>query len=292
MTILVAGSTGLVGGNIVEHLAGKGAEVLALTRAPEHAELPEGIVPVKGDISDIGAMRSALKGVDTLFLLVPNVLGEHTYVLQALSVAREIGIKGIVYLSVFRAEDYVDVPHFSSKYSAERMIEQMDLPATILRPAYFIQNDARQKEPLLSQGVYAMPIGNQGISMVDARDIGEAAALELLRRERSHDSLPSETYTLVGPDVIDGETACSIWAEVLGRPIRYGGDDLDCFETRLKSVAPEWMTYDMRLMMRRYQQDGAIAVSADIARLTELLGRPLRSYRDFAAASAAEWGGH
>lgn len=144
---------------------------------------------------------------------------------------------------------------------------------------------------MLSQGVYAVPIGNQGISMVDARDIGEAAALELLRRERSHDRLPSETYTLVGPDVIDGETASSIWAEVLGRPIRYGGDDLDGFETRLKSVVPEWMAYDMRLMMRRYQQDGAIAVSADIARLTELLGRPLRSYRDFAAASAADWGG-
>ena len=61
------------------------------------------------------------------------------------------------------------------------MIEHLDLPATILRPAYFIQNDLSPKESLLSFGVYGMPIGSKGISMVDIRDIGEAAAIELVR---------------------------------------------------------------------------------------------------------------
>jgi hypothetical protein len=45
----------------------------------------------------------------------------------------------------------------------------------------------------------------------------------------------------------------------------------------------------MRLMMRRYQQDGAVASKAEVDRLAGLLGRQPRSYRDFAIATAAEW---
>jgi uncharacterized protein YbjT (DUF2867 family) len=159
----------------------------------------------------------------------------------------------------------------------------------VLRPAYFIQNDVRQKDPLLTHGVYGMPIGEKGISMVDVRDIGDAAARELLRRERAGAPLPRETYELVGPDVIDAETVVSIWAEALGRPVRYGGDDLNVLEQRLKSAAPAWLAYDMRLMMGRYQQDGAVASKSEVERLAALLGRQPRSYRDFAVTMAAEW---
>jgi uncharacterized protein YbjT (DUF2867 family) len=173
--------------------------------------------------------------------------------------------------------------------TVERMIEHCGMPATVLHPAYFIQNEVRQKEPLLTHGIYGIPIGGKGISMVDVRDIGEAAARELLRRERATDPLPRETYELVGPHALTAESIVRIWAEALGRPIRYGGDDLDILEQRLKSVAPAWLAYDMRLMMRRYQQDGAVASAAQIEHLSALLGRSPRSYRDFAVATAAAW---
>ncbi|MGF6601464.1 uncharacterized protein YbjT (DUF2867 family) [Paraburkholderia sp. GAS448] len=289
MAILVTGSTGVIGKQVLEHLGGSGAAVRGLTRTPERAQFPAGNVAVKGDLSDVDAVRQAMNGVSTLFLLAPNAADELTQALQTLSIAREAGVKGVVYLSVFKGAEYVDVPHFTGKHTVERMIEHLDLPATVLRPAYFIQNDIRQKEPLLSHGVYGMPIGEKGISMVDVRDIGEAAARELLRRERAARPLPRETYELVGPDVINAQTVVSIWTEALGRPIRYGGDDLDVLEDRLKSVAPAWLAYDMRLMMNRYQQDGAVASSADVERLATLLGRQPRSYRDFAATMAAAW---
>ena len=57
----------------------------------------------------------------------------------------------------------------------------------------------------------------------------------------------------------------------------------------MKGAGPEWLAYDMRLMMQRYQQDGAVASPEEIARLTSLLGRPPRAYRDFAADAAREW---
>jgi uncharacterized protein YbjT (DUF2867 family) len=289
MAILVTGSTGVVGKQVLEHLNGGGAEVRALTRTPEKAQFPAGVTAVKGDLSDVDTVRQAINGVSTLFLLAPNAADELTQALQTLSVAQEAGVKGVVYLSVFKGAEYVDVPHFTGKHTVERMIEHLDIPATVLRPAYFIQNDMRQKDPLLVHGVYGMPIGAKGISMVDVRDIGDAAARELLRRERAAGPLPRETYELVGPDVIDAQTVVSIWAEALGRPVRYGGDDLDVLEQRLKSAAPAWLAYDMRLMMRRYQQDGAVASKAEVERLATLLGRRPRSYQDFAAAMAAAW---
>lgn len=289
MAILVTGSTGTIGGQVLAHLQGHGAEVRALTRAPEQANFPDGVTAVKGDLSDIDSMRAALDGVSTLFLLAANAPDELTQAMLTLNAARDAGIKGVVYLSVFQGEAYADVPHFASKRAVERMIENRALPVTMLRPAYFIQNDVRQKDALLTHGVYGMPVGHKGISMVDTRDIGEAAAIELLRRERADAALPAAVYELVGPDCLTGETLAALWSDVLGRPIHYGGDDLDVLEQRLKAVSPGWSAYDLRLMMRRYQEDGAIATAAELERFTALLGRAPRSYRDFARAAAAEW---
>ncbi|WP_010186296.1 NmrA/HSCARG family protein [Sphingomonas sp. PAMC 26605] len=289
MTILVTGSTGTIGSQVLAFLDGHGAEIRALTRSPEKARFLDGVTAVKGDLSDIDSVRAALAGVSTLFLLAPNAPDELTQAMLTLDAAREAGVKGIVYLSVFKGEAYADVPHFASKMTVERMIHAADLPVTILRPAYFMQNDMRQKDALLGGGVYGMPIGDTGVSMVDIRDIGEAAAKELLRREQADTPLPHETYELVGPDVLTAETIAALWSDVLGRPIGYAGNDLDALEQRLKAFGPAWLAYDMRLMMHRYQQDGAVATEAEIARLTTLLGHAPRSYRDFAVAAAATW---
>jgi uncharacterized protein YbjT (DUF2867 family) len=289
MTILVTGSTGTIGSQVLAHLQGRGADIRALTRSPETAKFPSGVVPVRGDLGDVESVRAAMQGVGTLFLLAANVADELTQTMLALDVAREAGVKGVVYLSVFKGEAYADAPHFAGKYAVERMIAALDLPVTVLRAGYFIQNDLRQKDPLLNAGVYGAPIGAKGVSMVDIRDIGEAAAIELLRREQAPAPLGRETYALVGPDGLTGEALAAIWSEALGRTIRYGGDDLEAMEQRLKSMLPAWHALDLRLMFSRYQSEGAVATAGDVARLTGLLGRPPRSYRAFAKDAAAQW---
>ena len=289
MAILVTGSTGTIGSQVLAHLQGRNVEVRALTRSPETAQLPSGVTPVRGDLADVDSVRAALDGITTLFLLAPNVADELTQAMLTLKLAHEAGVKGIVYLSVLKGEAYADVPHFAGKYTVERMIEALDLPATILRPAYFIQNDLRMKDALLKFGAYGAPIGAKGLSMVDTRDIGEAAAIELTRRARSAAPLARETYTLAGPDALTGEAIAAIWSEALGRAIRYGGDDLNAMEQRMKTMLPGWHALDLRLMFGRYQTDGAIASADDLARLTKLLGRAPRSYSAFARDAAAQW---
>lgn len=190
---------------------------------------------------------------------------------------------------MFYSDKYTNVPHFMAKYAVERMIEQYELPATILRPDYFMQNDAKLKDAVLGHSVYPMPIGGVGLSMIDTCDIAEAAALHLLQREQAAGPLPREVINLVGPDVLTGETIAGIWTKVLNKPIRYAGDDLEVFEQQFKTFAPGWLAYDMRLMMGRFQRDGMMAPPGDVDQLTALLGRPLRSYHDFAVETASQW---
>ncbi len=289
MSILVTGSTGRIGSQVVAQLAASGASVRALTRSPEKAAFPAGVTAVRGDLLDADAMRQALDGVKTLFLLVSNAPDELTQAINTLGLARDAGVTGIVYLSVTRSAEFTDVPHFTGKHAVERMIEQMNLPATVLRPSYFFQNDAAARDPLTKAGLYVSPVGDKGVSMIDVRDIADAAVIELLRRDRAPAALPRVTFELSGPDALTGTSLAAVWADVLGRDVRYAGSDLDAFEKAVKAQAPAWLAYDLRAMMRRYQSDGAVATQADLDRLATLLGRPPRTYRDFARETARGW---
>jgi uncharacterized protein YbjT (DUF2867 family) len=287
MTILITGATGNVGSQVVQQLVNRGADVRVLVRDPAKANFPAGVNVVQGDLLDVDSLRLAFKGVSSLFLLNAVVPDEFTQALIALNLAREAGIDRIVYLSVIHSDKYLNVPHFAGKFGVERMLEQMGFGATILRPAYFMDNERTIKDVVTGYGVYPMPVGSKGLAMIDARDIGEIAAIELLRRERASGPLPLERINLVGPDTLTGESIAAIWSSVLNRPITYGGDDTAGFEKNLRNFMPGWMAYDMRLMSERFLTDGMVPEAGDVERLTKLLGRPLRSYRDFAAEISA-----
>jgi uncharacterized protein YbjT (DUF2867 family) len=287
MTILVTGATGTIGRHVVEQLVSRGASVRALVRNPAKADFPAGVDVVKGDLMEPDTLRGALDGVSALFLLNAVTPDEFTQALIALNIAKEAGVERVVYLSVIHSDRFVNVPHFAGKFGVERMIEQMGFSATVLRPAYFMNNELTIKDTVLGYGVYPMPIGAKGLAMVDPRDIGEIAAIELIHRANATRLMPSTRMNLVGPDTLTGVDAAAIWSDVLGRPIAYAGDDTAAFEQSLRNVMPGWMAYDMRLMADRFISDGMVPESGDVARLSATLGRPLRTYRDYVASIAA-----
>jgi uncharacterized protein YbjT (DUF2867 family) len=182
MTILVTGANGTVGHQVVEQLTKRGANVRALVRDLAKANFPAGVPIVQGDLLDVDSLREAFTGVSTLFLLNAVVPDEFTQALIALNVAREAGVERIVYLSVIHSDIYVNVPHFAGKFGVERTIEQMGFDATILRPAYFMNNDLPIKDVVLGYGVYPMPIGGKGLAIIDRRPRH--------RRDRGHRAHP------------------------------------------------------------------------------------------------------
>ncbi len=112
----------------------------------------------------------------------------------AYGIAKRIGLKHVTYLSVFKVEEFRDVPHFAAKLAVESALREFGVPHTILRPGYYMQNDVQLKDVLTGPGIYPMPIGTAGIASADVRDIAEAAAISLT--EEGHDG---KTYDVVSP---------------------------------------------------------------------------------------------
>lgn len=283
MKILVTGGTGKVGSALLKELVKRNVSVRALVRKAD-AKLPDGVEAVVGDMLDPVSVGKALDGVDKLYLLNGVTPDELTQGLIAFGLAKKRKLKHIVYHSVFKAEQFMDVPHFASKVAIEKALKDFDVPFTIIRPNYFIQNDLTLKSPLMDAGIYPMPLGTPGISVVDIRDIAEAAAI-VLTSEGHH----GKTYNLNGPEILSVAKAASIWSTHLGKTIRYPGENMDAFEEQLRKKAPTWAAYDFRMMFQGYLERGFVASAEDLATLTTLLGHPPRRYEDFARETALEW---
>jgi uncharacterized protein YbjT (DUF2867 family) len=285
MEILVTGGTGNVGGAVVKELLKRGAEVRVLARKqPEEGKLPAGVELAIGDLLHPGSLEQAMQGVDKLFLLNAVVADELTQALIAYGIARRAGLKHITYLSVFRVEQFRDVPHFASKLAVESAMREFGVPYTILRPGYYIQNDAMLKGALMDPGVYPMPIGTAGICAVDTRDIAEAAAISLT--EEGH---AGQTYDLVGPTLISGPGNAATWSKILGKEIKYTGHDFDQWEQQMRASVPAWNAFDLRMMFQGYFDRGFASTETQAARVAKLLGHSPGSYEDFAVETATLW---
>jgi uncharacterized protein YbjT (DUF2867 family) len=287
MNILVLGGTGTVGSRVVNELLGKGEDVSVLTRSEENAaKLPDGVKAKIGDLRDPRTIRSVFSGMDGVFLLNAVSPTETNEGLMAVNGARLADVRKIVYLSVPSIEDAPHLPHFGSKMPIEYAIKKSRIPFTILRPNSFYQNDLWLKDVITGYGVYPQPLGSVGMSRVDVRDIAETAAIALTTGDHE-----GKTLHIAGPEALTGERSAEIWSEALGKTVVYGGDDMDSWEEQAKTMLPEWMAFDFRLMYEYFQTRGLIASEAELEVLTALLGHEPRRFEDFARETAELWTG-
>ena len=287
MKVLVTGATGTVGSELVKELLQRRADVRVFTRKqPKPGTFPGAVELALGDLTDPVSVAEAMKGVDELFLLIGNVPDEFTQALTAYGLAKKAGLKHVTYLSVFKADQFLEVPHFAAKSAVEQAIRAGGMPYTILRPGYFVQNERRLKPVLTGPGIYPIPAGNQGLAAVDVRDIAEAATISLT--EKGH---AGKTYDLVSSEMLTGPGAAATWSKVLDKKITYAGHgDFDGFEAQLrKTGTPSWIAYDLRVMFQGYVERGLSNTEDQAARFAALLGHQTRTYSSFAEELAKEW---
>jgi uncharacterized protein YbjT (DUF2867 family) len=289
MKVLVVGATAEVGSELVKVLVQRGTGVRAFTRKQQKpGAFPDAVEVALGDLSDPVSVAEAMKGVDKLFLLIggENVPVELTQALTAYGLAKKAGLKHVTYASIYRADQFPEVPHFANKYAVEGAIRAGGMPYTILRPAYFTQNELRLKAELTGLGLYPIPVGNQGVAIVDIRDLAEAAAISLT--EEGHNG---KTYDLVSSEMLRGPDAAATWSKLLHREIAYAGHaDFDGFEAQLrKKGSPSWLAYDLRTMYQGFVERGFSNTEDQTARFAALLGHEPRTYSSFAEELAREW---
>jgi uncharacterized protein YbjT (DUF2867 family) len=279
--ILVTGATGTVGRHVAAELADRDVAVRIGVRDP--ASVPEEIAVagevVAFDFTKPETWGSALADADGLFLVRPPVV-DASDVGAFAEAADRVGVGRIAYLSTLGAETNVLIPH----HRIEKRIAATGVEHTLLRASFFVQNLAEvHRADIVERDELFVPAGDGKTSFVDARDLGEIAAIVLT--ESGH---ANRAYDLTGPEALDYETVAATFSDVLDRPITYPRPSLPAFAARL---------------YRRGEPLGFVALTCGIyttvrlglaARVTEdsrrLLGRRPRPLRTFVEDYAAEFG--
>ena len=112
-----------------------------------------------------------------------------------------------------------------------------------------------------------------------------AAAVErpcaLCARALLEPDFPSGSYSVCGPRNFSGAQSAQVWAEALGRPVAYTGDDVAAWHEALdRRVPPGKKNRDFRASFKTLGRI-SIKTSADLAETTTLLGRRPLDYADY-----------
>jgi uncharacterized protein YbjT (DUF2867 family) len=284
MKVLVIGGTGTVGSAVVSELLARGHEPRVMTRSADKArQLPAGTAHVVADLENPSTLPAAFRATDAAFLLAPVARNETEQALAAVDAARTARIGHLVYMSVVRPPGSQVIPHFASKVPVEKAVQDSGLAWTILQPNSFFQNDRWFRDAVMKFGVYPQPLGPRGLNRVDVRDIAEAAVIALTRGGGAG------IVPLNGPRGLTGDDTARVYSELLGRSVRYGGDDLDVWAQQVSTVYPAWMVEDFRIMYDYFIRFGLHASGRDFAAQEALLGHAPRSFEAFAAELVQQW---
>ena len=190
-TVLVTGATGRQGGAVVRHMLPKGWKLRALTRNPSsHASQElgrQGVEVLQGDLEDPSSLERASHGVYGIYSVQDFwAVGAKREVQQGKNLAdaaKKAGVQHFVYSSVGGAERNSGITHWESKWEVENYIRKLALPATILRPAAFMETyHVLEVEVGILKGKLADPIrGDKPYQTIATDDIGAFTALAFER---------------------------------------------------------------------------------------------------------------
>lgn len=182
--ILVTGATGRQGGAVIRNLADKDWDLRALTRNPDSdsaiALKESGVTVFKGDMNDPESLKEPLNGAYGVFS-VQNFWeagkeGEISLGKAIATAAKEANVEHFVYTSVASADKNTGIVHFDSKFTIEEFIRSIDLPYTIVRPVFFMENFFMMKEQIDQGNIMNAILPEVSLQMVASNDIGRIVA--------------------------------------------------------------------------------------------------------------------
>jgi NAD(P)H dehydrogenase (quinone) len=226
-TYAVTGSTGRVGSRVARQLAAADVLQRCIVRNVQRApKLPRAEV-AEATYDDVEAMRRALQGVHTLFLVsateAEDRVREHT---EAVDAAVASGVERIVYLSFLGAAPDATFTFARDHWQTEEHIRASGLRFTFLRDSLYQDfMPIYVGEDLTIRG----PAGDGRVSAVAVDDIADVATVVLLS-EGGHDG---QTYDITGPAAITLDDVARELSRASGRHVRYQPETLqEAYDSR------------------------------------------------------------
>ena len=225
-TVLITGATGQQGGAVIRHMLAKGWNLRALTRNSSSdtalSLARQGVELAQGNLEDLPSLEHAAHRVYGIYS-VQNFwkVGAKREVQQGKSladVAKKAGVEHFVYSSAGGAERNSGIGHFATKWEIEQYIRQLGLPATMIRPAAFMENYyLEQTEIGILQGKFVDAISaDKAYQTIAVDDIGAFVALAF---DRPNEFI-GQALEIAGSELTNQEAA-AIFSRVLGKPVEF-----------------------------------------------------------------------
>jgi uncharacterized protein YbjT (DUF2867 family) len=241
--IVVTGATGRQGGATARALLARGFQVRALVRDPDKPEAlalkERGATLVRGDLEDPASLDRALHGVHGVYSVQTftgpdGFAGEVRQGKAVAQAAARAGVAHFVYSSVDGADRPGAVRHFETKGEIEKAVAHLGLPATVLRPTFFISN-FQGLGPQWVDGELTLTLAldpRTKLQMITPEDIGAIAA----------DAFDAPTDYLgrtveIAADELTGPQMAEVFARAAGRPVRFVAQPIEQVRAHNEEVA-------------------------------------------------------
>ncbi|EFL16428.1 NAD(P)H-binding protein [Streptomyces sp. C] len=280
MSTLVTGARGKVGQALVGRLHAAGHAVRAASSHPARLTVPTGVETRELALDRPETFAAALDGVRQVFLY-PEPAGIH----ELIAAAGAAGVEHVVLLSssTVLAPGAADDPLASHSLKVERALAASALTCTFLRPDAFASNSFGWAYPIGRSLPVQLAYPDAHIAPIHPEDIADIAFEAL-----TGDSLTGRRLTLTGSESLTFRRQLAVLADAIGREIPVEQITRTEAERQMGAHMPAPMVSSLLDLW-----EAANHGPATVADTTEtLLGRPARTYAQWARENAAAFAGH
>jgi uncharacterized protein YbjT (DUF2867 family) len=277
--MILVTTAGKVGSEAVLLLRQRQVPVRALVRNPEKAKAlaDAGAEIAAGDLDAPASIDAAVAGITTVVLVSPGVPAQELNVIR--SAARSGAGHVIKVTSNASAESPIARRRWQTEIEAG--LTASGLAHTLLRSNAYMQNVLALAPAIAKTSGFGSSAGKGRAGMIDARDVAAMAA-QIAASPASH---AGKTYWLTGPELISNYDVAVVLSKLLGRTITYRELSFDQDrDTMIRAGVPEPIAEMNALAFSMIADGDAEWVTDDVP---SLLGRPARSFEQFAADHAS-----
>jgi uncharacterized protein YbjT (DUF2867 family) len=282
-TILVTGATGNVGNEVVKQLLNHTENIIirAGGRSRENVKKvvnSDSVEYMQIDYYKPETIREAVKGVDSVFLVTPFQFDMVEFASSILRESRKNDIKFMVMLSSLLAADLKHENTVGRLHrQEEKIIEESEIPYTILRPNAFMQNFLNFfGHTIKTQNGFYLPAGDQKVSFIDTRDIAAVAVHELTRDGTQREN---PIFHITGQEALSFSQAAGIISSELGRKVSYINTSEEDARIKMKDMGMgDWLS---DAMVEQFRSVRAGYASQTTSLVEQITGRKPISFSQF-----------
>lgn len=293
--ILVAGSTGVLGSEIVRQLRAQNKPVKALVRKTSNPDKvawlrSTGAEIVEGDLTDRASLDRACQDIDTVISTATTTASQNPEdtiptvdqqgQLQLVDAALAAGVPQFIYISI----PLFNIPCAleTAKRTVEQRIMGSGVTYTILRPTYFIEGWLSPAigfdYPNHQARIYGT--GENPISWISFVDVARFAVMAV-----DHPSARNAILDLGGPESLSPNAVIRIFEQVSGKPFSVEYVPVEALQAQYESSEHPLQKTFLALMLA-YANGNVIDMTGVLASFPGTLA----SVNDYAARVAVSTG--